>query len=163
MTEDTALLEKRDELKRQLDTGEYKTLIDVVLDETGRLVQRFTRSPQPVPFWVSAVIIAALTLLIGLLAWIASGEFDPSRREDILMGLSMVVLALAGMVLAKIAQGILFTTLRDHLLDEIESEADLTGLQRWLAAHYDIRKRLWFSLAYDVLMASYTVATASID
>ncbi len=63
MTEDTALLEKRTELKRQLAEGEYKTLVDVMLGETGRLIQKLTKSWGPIPFWVSAALVALLTLL----------------------------------------------------------------------------------------------------
>ena len=47
MAEDNALLEKRKELKRQLVAGEYKTLIDVLLDRVGRLIQRLTRNAKP--------------------------------------------------------------------------------------------------------------------
>ena len=47
MAEDNALLKGRQELKRQLLAGEYKTLIDVLLDAVGRLVQRLTGSAEP--------------------------------------------------------------------------------------------------------------------
>ena len=79
MTEDTALIEKREELKRQLAAGEYKTLLDVMLDGTGRLIQKLTRNPEPPSFWYSAVVIALATLLIGFLTSILLGEFYPLR------------------------------------------------------------------------------------
>jgi len=47
MAEDNALLEKRKELERELVAGEYKTLIDVLLDRVGRLIQRLTRNAKP--------------------------------------------------------------------------------------------------------------------
>lgn len=74
MTKDTALIEKREELKRQLAAGEYKTLVDVMLDGMGRLIQKLTRNPEPLPFWYSAVVIALVTLLIGSLTSILLGE-----------------------------------------------------------------------------------------
>ncbi|TEU20157.1 MAG: hypothetical protein E3J21_02675, partial [Anaerolineales bacterium] len=84
MTEDTALIEKREELKRQLAAGEYKTLVDVMLDGTGRLIQKLTRNPEPPPFWYSAVVIALVTLMISFLTSVLLGEFYPLRRIMIL-------------------------------------------------------------------------------
>ena len=57
MTSDSALREKRDELKRQLAAGEYRTLIDVLLDGTGRLIQKITRHRKPISVWYSGVVI----------------------------------------------------------------------------------------------------------
>jgi len=160
MIEDATLLDKREELKRQLATGEYRTLVDVVLDSTGRLIQKLTRSRKPASYWVSAVILVLITLLIGLLISLVSGELDPARQEGILLGLIVVIViaTLASMVLAKHAQGILLSTLRDHLVDAIEAEADLDELHRWLVGRYNMRKQLFFCVALTALMSSYTTA-----
>ena len=47
MPEEVELAQKREELNRQLDTGEYKTLIDIFLDGTGGIIQKLTRKPEP--------------------------------------------------------------------------------------------------------------------
>lgn len=132
MAENTALIVKREELKRQLAAGEYKTLLDVMLDGTGRPIQKLTRNPEPLSFWYSAVVIALMTLLISFLTSVLLGEFYPLRQELILNDIAVVGIVLVFVIGGKIYSGIIFTTLRDHLLDAIESVADLADLQRWL-------------------------------
>ena len=156
MTEDTALIEKREELKRQLAAGEYKTLLDVMLDGTGRLIQKLTRNPEPLPFCYSAVVIALVTLLISFLTSILLGEFHPLRKETVLREIPIVGTVLACLIVGKIYIGIVLTTLRDHLLDAIESVADLADLQRWLAVICNVKKPLFFSLACGILVGFYT-------
>jgi hypothetical protein len=154
MTEETALLEKRAELKRQLVAGEYKTLVDVILDGTGRFIQKLTRNPEPLPFWYSAVVIALVTLLIGFFTSILLGEFYSLRREMILFDLVTVGIVLAFVIAGRIYFDIVFA-ICDHLLDAIESVADLANLQRWLAAIFNIKKQLFFSLAYVIFFSFY--------
>jgi len=166
MTEDTALIEKREELKRQLAGGEYKPPVDVVLDGTGRLIQKLTRNPVPIPFWYSAVVIALVILLISFLTSILLGEnFETMshffRPEDILFEISTVGLILAASIVGKIHGDVSFTTWRDHLLGAIESVADLADLQRWLAAFCSVKKLFFFSLAFAVLSSSYGLIVLS--
>jgi hypothetical protein len=161
MTEDTALIENREELKRQLAAGEYKTLVDVILDGTGRLIQKLTQSPEPLPFWYSAVVIALATLMIGFLTSILLGEFYPLRRELILSEVAGVGIVLAIVVAGRIYESIFVATLRDRLLDAIESVADLADLQRWLAAFCNVKKPLFFSLACGVLVGFYVSVLGS--
>lgn len=160
MTKDTALIEKREELKRQLAAGEYKTLVDVMLDGMGRLIQKLTRNPEPLPFWYSAVVIALVTLLIGSLTSILLGESSEIvlhmfRVKDILSIISIVGLVFAGMIVYNVGRDMLLTTVLDHLLDAIESVADLVDLQRWSAALCDVKKPLFFSLALAILISFY--------
>lgn len=160
MTDDTALIEKREELKRQLAAGEYKPPVNVVLDGTGRLIQKLTRNPEPIPFWYSAVVIALVILLISLLTSILLGENYETmprffRIQDILFAISTVGLILAASIVGKIYGDVFFTTWRDHLLDAIESVADLADLQRWLAAFCSVKKFFFFSLAFGVLSGFY--------
>ena len=162
MTEDTALIEKREELKRQLAAGEYTTLLDVMLDGTGRLIQKLTQSPEPLPFWYSAVVIALATLLIGFLTSILLREFHPVRREVILLEILVVGIVLVFVIAGRIYKSILFTTLQDRLLDAIESVADLADLQRLLAASCNVKKPLFFSLAFSILVGFCSVLGSTI-
>jgi len=150
MSEDTSLHERREELRRQLAEGGYSTLADVLLDETGRLIQKVTRSPKPISFWYSAVAIALVTLLIGWLVSILLGEFDPLRRRSIPADIGSVAISFVGIIINKIYVGIVFATLRDHVLDAIESTSDLSDLQLWLAAVANTRRHFWFSLAFGI-------------
>ena len=43
---DPILFERREELKRQIAAGEYKSLLDVISDQVGRAIQRLTKSTQ---------------------------------------------------------------------------------------------------------------------
>ena len=77
MAEDNTLLEERQELRHQLLSGECRTLIDVLLDAVGRLVQGLTGSAAPPPFWYSALVIALITMSIGPLISLLLGERYP--------------------------------------------------------------------------------------
>ena len=57
MTTDTALIEKREDLKRRLAAGEYKTLVDVLFDKMSRVIQRLIRSSRPISAWVNGFIL----------------------------------------------------------------------------------------------------------
>ncbi len=91
MINDTELTQKRHELKRQLDTGEYKTLVDVILDGTSRLIQKLTRGSEPRSFLYSGLAIALITLLISFLISLLIGETDPIRWEMAALELSIVL------------------------------------------------------------------------
>ena len=155
MTEDTALIEKREELKRQLAAGKYKTLFDVMLDGTGRLIQKLTRNPEPPSFWYSAVVVALVALLIDFLVSILLGEFNPLRRETVPADLAVAGLILATVIAVKIGHNISFTALREDLLDAIESVADVTDLQHLLATLYNVKKPLSFGLAFGIFVGVY--------
>ena len=146
MTEDIALIEKREELKRRLAADEYKRLYDVILGRTGRLIQKITRSPKPPSFWYSAVVIALVTLLIGFLTSILLGEVTPARREIIPVELWLVGLALTSTIAYKIYYQIIITMLHDDLLDAIESVEDLADLERWFAAVSNVKTSLFTGL-----------------
>jgi len=154
MAEDNALLEKREGLKRQLATGEYKTLTDILLNGTGHLIQKITRNPESLPFWYSGVVIALVTLLVSFLTSLLLGE-SHSFREMILLEILAVGVALVFVTMSKIYIGITFTNLRNNLLDVIESVADLADLQHWLAAVCNVKKSLIFSLAYGISVGFY--------
>ncbi|MCP4366909.1 MAG: hypothetical protein GY797_02160, partial [Deltaproteobacteria bacterium] len=103
MTDDTDLLEKREEVKRQLAASEYKILADILLDRIGHLIQKFSRSPKPRSFWYNALVMALITLLIGFLTSILLGEFYSLRREMILFEISMVGVAFTSVIISKVS------------------------------------------------------------
>ena len=139
MTEESGLIQKREELKRQLAVGEYQTLVDMILDGTGCLIQKLTRNPEPISFWFSGVVIALVTLLIGFWTSIVLGEFYVLRRERILFEILVVGLGLAWMIASKICINIAFTNWRDNLLDVIKSGADLADFQYWLVTVCNVK------------------------
>ena len=64
MTKDNELGAKKEELKRRLDAREYKTLIEVILDETNHLIQKISKNPRALPIWYTALVICITTLMI---------------------------------------------------------------------------------------------------
>jgi hypothetical protein len=153
--------EKRDELKRFLARGRYRTLIEVVLDRVGRAVQKLTHRLYPISFWYSAVVIPLLILLIGSLVSILLGERNAIRQEIIPVEILGGVLTFASLVIFATFIGSVFSNLHDNILDTIISENSLTDLQRWLGLLCNIKLNLVFSLIYGLTMGIYIVIALS--
>ncbi len=160
MTE-SVLLEKRDEVKRLLAHGRQGTLIDVVLDRTGRVVQKLTHRPRPISFWYSAAVISLLILLIGPLVSILLGEFNAIRRAIVPIEILGAVLTFASLIIFKVFIGSVFSNLRDHMVDTIISEDSLADLQRWLGLLGNIKLNLAFSLIYGLTLGIYIASELS--
>jgi hypothetical protein len=149
MTSDPLLLTKRKELDHQLATGAYQTLVDLVLDTTGRLTQKLTRNPKPLPFWYSALLITLVTLLVGLfLKALLAGELALRSARLVF---SIVCLLPVTYIAYRIQARFFFTTLRNDILNSIESVADLTDLQHWLTLVSSKKKALLFALALGIV------------
>ncbi len=149
MCTNIALLEKREELKHQLATGKYKTLIDRILDGASYLIKKATRTSKPVPFWYSATVIALFVLLVGFLtALLLKEAYYYIRPEHVAEDVAFVGCALFALIALRIYLHIVFTTLHDYILDSIESASDLADLQRWLAIVVNLKMQLTLSLAY---------------
>ena len=154
MTEDTNLTEGREELKRQLAAGEYKSSIDVILESVGRILQRLTRRTKPPASWISALAIAILISLIAYLSSLLTGGVSRYGYRTIAFGGGLIFLNL---VIAKSIFGRTFATLQDKLLDEIESSDGLTGLHDWLAAVGDMKRPALIGLFTYVVNVAYVV------
>jgi hypothetical protein len=160
MIADSALQEKRDQLKRQLAAGEYRMLLERMIDATGRLLQRLTQRQSPVSPWLGALVLALVSLAVGLLPPLALGELRGAQIEAIALVVSGIVTATANLMASKVALSILLDTLHDHVLDAIESEEDLSALQGWLETRLRVRAQVGFGLLYSALMVSYSVISA---
>jgi hypothetical protein len=137
MTEGTNLTDGREELKRQLAAGEYKSSIDVILDSVGRILQKLTRRTKPPAPWISALAIALLVSLTAYLSSLLTGGVSRYGYRTIAFGGALIFLNL---VIAKSAFRRTFATLQDKLLDGLESSAGLTGLHDWLVAVGDLKR-----------------------
>jgi hypothetical protein len=161
MTEESELIQKQEELKYQLSTGEYKTLIDVILDKTGRFIQRITRNPKPPSFLFTAVVLTLFYVLIGLLVSIFVGDkFEAiiafyGVEYAFLLAALVVGLMFVAVIGYKIYIGNVFKTLNDYLLDKIEVIANLADLQRWLVAICNVKRSLLFCLVFGIVFGLY--------
>jgi len=152
------LTSEREELKRQLAAGKYKTLIDVILDWVSRLIQRATRGHQPVPVWYSATFILLTTILIGLLAVALLGEFTTLQRFVGQLGpftMLVLVLATASMVFVNLFIADILTILRKSVLDVVESTRTLDEIKQWLAVISMRRLILIVSVVGGVAAGAY--------
>jgi hypothetical protein len=79
MTTDTTLIEKREELKRRLVAGEYKTLVDIFLEWLDRLIRKIVRRPEPLPIWLVGLVLYVVITLISTGITYISGDWSNFR------------------------------------------------------------------------------------
>jgi hypothetical protein len=167
MIEESELTQKREELKRQLAAGEYKTLIDVILDGTGRFIQKLARRPKLPSFWYSAVGITLFyVLIVAFVSMLVGDHLEASIaffgiKNLLLISVSVVAVAFAFVMGYKIYIGIVFTTLNEHLLDAMEAVTDLVDLQSWLTALCNIKSSFLFSLVFSIVLILYSLILTS--
>lgn len=152
MIEDTNLTHAREELKRQLVDGEYKSSIEEILETVGRFLQKLTRQAKPPASWISAFAIALLISLIAYVSSLLTGDLSRYGYRTIASGGALIFL---NMVIAIYTFRRTFATLQDKVLDGLESSVGLTGLTDWLAAVGDLRRPALVGL---FVYAAYVVA-----
>jgi hypothetical protein len=142
MPSDTALIKKREELKRRLAMGEYKTLVDVFLVGTDRLIRKITRRSRPFPLWLITVFLSLVVSLITFGSIYIAGGLTSIRIVAELFGLgygvgfmlfvSLVVLIIATVIIINQSIGRIFALWHDCILDASESVASLQEFEDWL-------------------------------
>jgi hypothetical protein len=161
MTENANLMNRRDELKRQLLVGQNMTLMDKVFDETERMIRALTRMSGPVSIYASSVIILLVIVIPGLLISLLLGETE--RLADLgLAGIVFVGLGLAALISAKVNVGFVLASFRDHIIDAIESVENLSDLECWLAdVCWNRKKNLACSVAFGILFGGIGIFLVS--
>jgi hypothetical protein len=146
---------ERGELTHQLTAGQFQSLPEVVLNEAGRLIQKITRNPKSISHWYSEVMIGLVTLFLSLGVSLILGEASPPSYELISTEILMVAIGTGGIVLLKAYMSNARTTLRDSILNTIQSDTDVIDLRHWLKLTYNPKNHLIFSLALGVLVVTY--------
>jgi ABC-type multidrug transport system fused ATPase/permease subunit len=168
LTTDTALIEKREELKRRLAAGEYKTLVDIFLEWFDRLIRKVTRRPGPIPLWVlTAILSFALTLMDNTAIYVA-GDWSNLVNWGGLIGFEHGAIALRVILnhvfyiasLVVINQYIvgIFIFWRDNMLDVTASAASLVQFEDWLEKVCNWRWHFLTAIIGGLLGGSYLVA-----
>lgn len=152
---------ERKKLKGQLASGEYKPLIDVMLDGIGYVIQKISRSSKPVPFWYSAAAIALGLLAISFLTSSLLNEFYEIRLERIPSEIALVLLTFVGIIILKVNLSATFEVWRNQLIDALERSEDLADIQRWFDSVCDIRKQLLLGLSSGLPFGIYVVMFVS--
>lgn len=160
MSDETTLLTKRDELKRELLSSQSSTLIDAVLSQPSRLIQKITRSRQRPSGLYCLAMILLITLVLGLLTAILLKE-EERFSELGLLAILGVGLAVASLVVAGFNIDQILAALRDSLIDAIESADDLDDLQAWLMNTRASLKSLAFSVIGGLCCSSVMMLVLS--
>ena len=136
MTEGSNLSDGREELKRRLAVGEYRSSVDIILRPVGWILRKLTRRKRPTAPWISALAIALLISLIAYVSALLTGGVSQYGYRTIAFGGALI---LSNLIIAKSAFDRTFASLQEKLLDELESNASLPGLYRWLAVAGDVK------------------------
>jgi len=168
MATDSALIEKREELKRRLAAGDYKTLVDVFLEWFDHLIRKITRQTKPLPLWLLTAILSFVLMLIAFTAIYVSGDwsnFDKlggvigyERRAIVLRVIFNYVFYIATVVVINQYIGGIFVFWRDNMLDVIESAASLEQFEDWLEKVCNWRWHFLTAIIGGLLGTSYLVA-----
>jgi hypothetical protein len=165
MSTNTALIEKRKELKRRLAAGEYKTLVDIFLEWFDRLLQKITRRSGPFPIWLITVILCVVVQIITYTGIYVAGDWDAVRSVaesyglGYGMGLLINILSATGIIIITIVINKyiarLFALWRDGILDNTESMVSLNDFENWLKITGNWRLHLFVTVILNVLFNSY--------
>lgn len=139
MATDTALTEKREELKRRLAAGEYKTLVDIFLERFDRLIRKITRQAKPLPNSVITVILSITFVLIAFMAVYTMDDLIPIfniLKPFGTLGILTTILysfqAIASVVVINQYIGGILVFWRNSVLDATESVGSLEDFEDWL-------------------------------
>jgi len=139
MSTDTTLIEKREELKRRLAAGEYKTLIDIFLDRVDRLLRKITRQSGTLPTWIITIILSLSLILAGVVIIYLSGDralliklTRASAGFGTLTITSGAFISIGSAVVMNQYVRRIFVFWHDEILDRTESMTSLLDFEDWL-------------------------------
>jgi len=165
MATDTALIEKREELKRRLVAGEYKTLVDIFLEWFERLLRKITCRSELLPLWLITVILCVMLQPISFAGIYMAGDWGAYRKLGESFGLGyqigLLIIIMNGSLFIITAIIInqyisrLTVLWRDKILDATESETSLKEAEDWLKKTCDWRLHLLVTLIPSILMGPY--------
>jgi len=159
MTTDTDLIEKREELKRRLAAGEYKTLVDIILEKFDRLLRKITRRSKALPMWLITIILSLSFTVIGFAIIYISGDTAlflvltrASGEAGILTVFSGSVVAIVIAVAMNQYIRRIFVLWRDEALDATESVASLEDFEDWLKKTCNWRLHLLVTIIAVIIL-----------
>ena len=159
MATDTTLIEKREELKRRLAAGEYKTLVDIFLEWFDRLIRKLTRHTKQLPIWLITVILSLTVTLIGIAIIYYSSDraflINFGKASGGLGTLTIVsgsVISIASAVAMNQYVKRIFFLWHDEILDETESVASLVDFEDWLQKICNWRLHLLVTIIAVVIL-----------
>lgn len=168
MTTNTALFEKREELKRRLAAGEYKTLVDVFLAGTNRLIGKITRRSKPLPIWLITVILGLVLTISSSAAIYAADGLTTARNVyeelglgyglGILWSISLNVWAISAVIVINHCISRISVLWRNDVLDATGSIASLEEFEDWLERACNKRLHLLVTIIGGILLSLYWIS-----
>jgi hypothetical protein len=169
MSTDTALIEKRTELKRRLAAGEYKTLVDVFLGWFERVLRKLTRRTKPLPLWVVTFVLCVLVSSIIYPVIYIAGDWATMLKISeslnleygigMLFAISTLILSIIVIIVINQYIGGLLALWRDTILDKTESMLSLNDFEAWLKTTYNWRLQFFITVIMLILFGPYFLAT----
>jgi len=152
MKTDPTLAEKREELRKQIET--YRSLPEYVLDGIGAFISR-SKLPRNASiqenegfpsYWLNGIVLTLLTFLAGV-------GISLALREDLILAELLFTLWATGMgALSLIANKVnvraFLNTFHGPLLDRMERSSDVGNLGNWLSRNF----RLKFPLVFGFIL-----------
>lgn len=171
MTTDTTLIEKREELKRRLAAGEYKTLVDIFLEGFDRLIRRTVRRTEPLSLWLITTILCLIITLMNFVSVNDAGILTAYNTNFQLLGLKYglgVLIIISPGILAIVSPisfnqyiGRIFGLWRRDIIDMTDSQASLDEFEDWLNKVCDLRLHFLVTIVGGLIGGLYLTAIIS--
>jgi hypothetical protein len=152
MKTDPTLAEKREELRKQIET--YRSLPEYVLDGIGAFVSR-SKLPRNASiqesegfpsYWLTGIVLALLTFLLGVGISLALREDLTS--DELLFTLWATGMGALSLIANKVNVRAFLNTFHGPLLDRMERSSDVGNLGNWLSRNF----RLKFPLVFGFIL-----------
>jgi hypothetical protein len=142
-----SLVNSKNDIKRKIETGDYFTLIDIVLDKGfSNFLRKLAQSKNPVSSWISGLVLACFTLLIGFGISGMTGEFSALDQSTIFFTIWLAGIGFLWMICAKIGYHLILNTLSKGVIENIASHQDLEDIQKKLHAFRNIKLQIFLSI-----------------
>jgi hypothetical protein len=154
MTTDLELNKKRLEVKNEINEGINKTPMALLFNITGRLVQKITRYPKPLPFIFCVMVLAIMTLLILGLNYLLLFRTAQTKTQITPISAAILVEIMLVIVAATYFNiNMVLSSIRDVVVDSIMSSEDLSKLHEWLSLGWSpstIRRFFFWWVLFNV-------------
>lgn len=137
----TELVQQREILRSQGKHGAYRSLVNVLVERTGRSTQKVLRRGAPPPFWISAVVFALLIYCLFLLIVLLSIFQQPLTVADqtiLFGGLILVPVLLIIMAFSESVHKQVIEVCSTYIADVLESTEALQSFKTWLLHRLNI-------------------------
>jgi hypothetical protein len=139
MTIETELSKKRLEVKNEITEGISKTPMAHLFHIPGRVIQKLTRYPKPIPFLFSMVILALIILILfGLNFLVLFRTTKTITQITPIATFTITEIFLLIVVLTYFNINRVLFSVRDTLVDFIMTSKDLSNLHEWLSLGWSL-------------------------